>query len=172
MRGPATMRPCSGREGAGQSEVARRSGRAPGYWRFVLRGRRSGGRGDGRRRLAGSWSHADRPAGPTGRTARGDGPWSTVRVTRVDHGLVMPVMVVEVMRPGVPAEYEAAKEHDRGDEHDPGDDGDPGCGLVEPVRLLRFCCRGGSPPGGGFRCFSHVSNNAWVNNSRRYVLVM
>jgi hypothetical protein len=95
-----------------------------------------------------------------------------VVVTLVQHGVVMPVMVVEVVRPGVPAQYEAAEEHDRGDEHDSGDDRDPGRDPVEPIRLLWFCCSGANPRGGGFWCFSHVSNDARANTSRGYVLVM
>ncbi|GFG74105.1 hypothetical protein MBOT_14700 [Mycobacterium botniense] len=109
--------------------------------------------------------------------AAGSGrPGPTVWVARLNEGVVVPVMVVIAVRSGVSAECKSAEEDDRDDEHDSGNDRDPGRGLIEPVRLLRCRIRrrwrGGSPPGGGFWCFSHASNNAPANTSDSYVLVM
>ena len=90
------------------------------------------------------------------------------------------VLVVEAaVVTGMPSEDEAGEEDDRDDEHDPGDDRDPGRELEDPggpvwrwfCRRRRRCSCGVSPHGWGVRCFTHETNDAWVNNSYRYALV-
>lgn len=78
------------------------------------------------------------------------------------------------------AEDEAGEEDDRDDEHDSGDSGYPGGYLEDagsPVWRYRYrsgrrgSC-GGSPHSGGFRCFTHETNDGRVNSSDGYALLM
>jgi hypothetical protein len=95
----------------------------------------------------------------------------------VNHRVVV-LVVVAVMSAAV-TEDEAGEEDHRDDEHDPGDDGDPRGDLKDPrgpVGSYRF--RGGRrscgrvPHSGGFRCFTHETNDEAVNSSGRYALLM
>ena len=80
---------------------------------------------------------------------------------------------------GMLAESEAGEEDDRDDEHDPGDDGNP-CRELEDLGGLvyhlgwghgRRCCCSCSLHCWGFRCFTHETDDACVNNSYRYALL-
>jgi hypothetical protein len=95
------------------------------------------------------------------------------------------VVLVVVMAAVVPsgfAEPEAGEEDDRDDEHDPGDDGNPRRELEDLgglVDVWRWGCRlgrrrscGRSPRSWGFRCFTHETHDAGVNNSYGYALLM
>jgi hypothetical protein len=97
------------------------------------------------------------------------------------HRVVLVVTVMEAAMARVLAESEAGEEDHRDDEHDPGDDGNPGRELEDPGGLVyvyhlggcqrrRFCC-GSSPHCWGFRCFTHETNDAWVNSSYGYALL-
>jgi hypothetical protein len=79
----------------------------------------------------------------------------------------------------VPSEAVAGEENDRDNEHDPGDDGDPrrtqkdSGGSAEGFFCDWSRCGCGSRPhGGGFRCFTHETHDAWVNSSGGYALLM
>ena len=115
-----------------------------------LRARRSSGRRDGLRRLAGS----------------GDGTGAssslgTAGTALVEHRVVvMPMMVPVVIVTGDP---EAGEENGRDDEQDPGHNHDPCRQPVEPIRLnrrSRWRSADLGRPGGCFRCFTHASNDA------------
>jgi hypothetical protein len=95
------------------------------------------------------------------------------------HRVVLVVTVMEAAMTGMLAESEAGEEDDRDDKHDPGDDGNP-CRELEdlggPVYHLgwgrrRRCCCGRCPHCWGFRCFTHETHDAWVNNSYGYALL-
>jgi hypothetical protein len=95
----------------------------------------------------------------------------------VNHRVVV-LVVVAVMAAAV-AEDEAGEEDDREDKHNPGDDGDPRGDLEDPrgpVGRYRFrggrCSCGGVPHSGGFRCFTHETNDESVNSSGCYALLM
>lgn len=89
------------------------------------------------------------------------------------------LVVVEATVTSVPAEREAGEEDDRDDEHDPGDDGNPRRELEDPggpvwrcvCRRRRRCSCGMCPRSWGFRCFTHETHDAWVNNSYGYALL-
>jgi hypothetical protein len=89
------------------------------------------------------------------------------------------VLVVVVMTAVVPQRH-SGEEYDGDDEDDPRDDGNPCRGKEDPRgpvwRCLyssrRRCSCGGSPHSGGFRCFTHETNDEGVNNSCGYALLM
>jgi hypothetical protein len=88
------------------------------------------------------------------------------------------VFVPVVVTAAVVAEGHAGEEDDRDDEHGPGDDRDPGGGFEHLGGLVdrgfarwRWCYRGCSPRGWGFRKFTHETNDACVNTSGGYALL-
>jgi hypothetical protein len=99
------------------------------------------------------------------------GTTGTTEAVRVPHHRVVLVAVVAVTR--MLPEGIAGEEDDRDDEHDPGDDRDPGRELKDPggpvyhlgCRRRRGQCCGTSPHSWGFRCFTHETHDAAVNNS-------
>ena len=104
--------------------------------------------------------------------------WATESV-RVPHHRVVLVAVVEAAVTRMLPEGVAGEEDDRDDEYDPGDDRDPGRELKDPGgpvyhlgwrRRRRRCC-GSSPHSWGFRCFTHETHDAWVNNGYRCALL-
>jgi hypothetical protein len=136
---------------------------------MLLRTCRSSRRRQRRRWLPGAGRDGTRAAGP-GSTAR-----ALVHATLVEHGGVM--LVVEVVATvTVVGEHRTGEEDHRDDEYDPGDDRDPSRDPVEPIglenRRFRWCCGGRSPPGVGFRNFTHASNDAASTASGRYVVAM
>jgi hypothetical protein len=105
-------------------------------------------------------------------TAGATRPTKSVRVAH--HRVVHVAVVMAVAR--MLAEGVATEEDDRDDEDDPGDDRDPGRELEDPRGPVdhldrsvgwRRCC-GSSPHCGGFRCFTHETHDAGVNNSCGY----
>lgn len=140
-------------------------------------------RSDGRRNLAGPRSarrHGRRStrllvrAGPS-RTARAARAAESVRM---HHRVWLVVVAVVAMVPAGLTEHEAGEEDDRDDEHGPGGDGNVGrCledprGPVDDDRLCRRRCGcGRGPHSGGFRCFTHETNDARVNSGSGYALV-
>ncbi len=171
-------------------ELARRSRRAPGLlvvglwicWPagVLLLGRRCHGRIDRQRNLSGT-------AGAGARTHRRrrtlrDCRWSaaaraTVAVRMHHHRVVHVVTVMEAAAmTRMLTESEAGEEDDRDDEYDPGDDGNPRRELEDPGgpvdhlgrRRRWWCCCSCSLHCWGFRCFTHETHDAWVNNSHRY----
>ena len=111
-------------------------------------------------------------------TTRTTGTARSAEAVRMHHHRVVLVVVEAAVMTGAPAEDEAGEEDDRDDEHDPGDDRDPGRELEDPGgpvyhlgrSVVRRCC-GSSPHCWGFRCFTHETHDAWVNNSRGYALL-
>jgi len=140
------------------------------------------GRNDRRRDLTGSAGARGHRRSSTRRGCRRStrSTWTTRVEPRVHHHrVVLVVTVVEAAVTRMSSEAVASEENDRDDEHDPGDDGDPGRELKDPGgpvwRCLcwrwrrRSCGRG--PHGWGFRCFTHETHDAWVNNSYGYALL-
>ena len=92
------------------------------------------------------------------------------------HRVVLVTVMMAVTR--MLAEGVAAEEDDRDDEDDPGDDRDPGRELEDPRgpvyhldRSVGWRRSGGScPHSWGFRCFTHETHDAGVNNSCGYAL--
>jgi hypothetical protein len=89
--------------------------------------------------------------------------------------VLVPVMTVTAT---VVAKRHAGEEDDRDDEDDPGDDRYPRGGFEHLGGLVdrgfarwRWCYRGGSPRGWGFRKFTHETNDACVNTGDGYGLL-
>ena len=92
--------------------------------------------------------------------------------TTVAHRVVVPPVVMAVM--AQVGDFEAGEEDGRDDEQDSGDDHYPRREPVEPIRFNGLCrMRGGNRgrPGWGFRCFTHETHDAWVNNGYGYALL-
>lgn len=88
------------------------------------------------------------------------------------------VMVVVTVVAALVSQRHSREEDDRHDEHDARDDGNPCRGDKDPGgpvqrRLCgrRRCSCGGTPHTRGFRCFTHETNDAGVNNGYGYALV-
>jgi len=166
---------------------------APGYWLWVIGPPGSSshpvstflrrgcvGRQDRRRDLTGSRGAGGHGRRSTRRDCPGSTTWTTrTTVARMPHHRVLHVVtVVEAAVTRMLPEDIAGEEDDRDDEHDPGDDRDPGRELEDPGgpvyhlgwRRRRRCC-GSSPHCWGFRCFTHETHDAWVNNSCGYALL-
>jgi hypothetical protein len=95
---------------------------------------------------------------------------------RMHHRVVrVVVMVVTAVMP----QRHSGEEDDRDDEHDPSDDGNPCRGNKDPwgpvwrygCRRRRRCSCGRAPHSWVFRCFTHETNDAGVNNGYGYALV-
>jgi hypothetical protein len=101
-------------------------------------------------------------------------------VPRVHHRSVVLVMTVVVAPTRVLTKGVAAEEDRGDDEHDPGDDRDPGRDLKDPRGPVNRvfdsgggsgCSCGRGPNSCGFRCFTHETHDACVNNSQGYALL-
>ncbi|AEF37988.1 hypothetical protein JDM601_3988 [Mycolicibacter sinensis] len=68
-------------------------------------------------------------------------------------------MPVLVSVPTTVAEVAAGAEDHRGDEYGPGDDHHPRCGLIQPVRFGRRCCRWRRWRRLRCRCFGHIAQS-------------
>lgn len=148
------------------------------YWQSLRRGRvRRQDRGRdltwsrGARRRAHRCTRLDCPGRRGTPSTRTTGTTESVRVAHHRVVLVTVVAVTRMLPEGI-----AGEEDDRDDEHDPGDDRDPGRELKDPrgpvyhlgwQRRRRRSC-GCSPHSGGFRCFTHETHDAGVNNSWGY----
>lgn len=137
--------------------------------------RRSARRGAGCAALP---TRSARATGPT-RTERTRTTGATRTAVRVHPRRVVLVVVVVT---AVVSQRHSGEEDDGDDEDDPCDDGNPCRGKEDPrgpewrclysSRSRRRCSCGGSPHSGGFRCFTHETNDEGVNSSCGYALLM
>ena len=107
----------------------------------------------------------------------------TTGTARATHRVVVHgrrVVLVVVVMTAMVSQRHSGKEDDGDDEDEPRDDGNPGRGKEDLGGLVdvwrRFSGRrrdsgGRGPHSWVFRCFTHETNDAGVNSSRRYALV-